>query len=245
MTGGNTLAERFASALSAEDTGDLADAELLPVRLARAAARMLPVDGAGLSIHDGAERRVPLGASDDAAYRAERLQFTVGAGPCMQAQASGQPVFVVEEDLRRRWPAFHDLLVQLTPYRAVVALPLRHDLAGIGAMDFFFRDPAHVAGLDVFTAMATGDLVVQSLSEATVWSDWSVAEGPSWLRSPASVRRAVVWKAIGLTSLARDVPATEALALLRGQAYAAGRSVDDLAADLVSGRTDPAPRPAD
>jgi hypothetical protein len=44
---------------------------------------------------------------------------------------------------------------------------------------------------------------------------------------------------MGMTSMALDVEAEQALAVLRGQAYALGRTVDDLAADVVDGRHDP------
>ena len=127
-----TIAERFEAALDGTTDPDLAGPELLPVRLARACARILPVDGAGLSILDAAQQRTPLGASSPDAEVAERLQFTVGAGPCMTAADTRQPVFAVEEELRRRWPVFTELLQQETPYRAVVALPLQPALTGFG-----------------------------------------------------------------------------------------------------------------
>jgi hypothetical protein len=232
-----SLAERFAAALAAE-TDDKDDGHLLPDRLARVAARLLEVDGAGLSVLGNAASRSPLGASSPEAARAERLQFTVGTGPCLLAHDSGQPVFVVEEDIRRRWPAFADLLLTDTPFRGVVSLPLRAPVSG--AMNLFFRDPGDVPRLDVFDALAVGDLVTSRLGDAAVWSTSSEASGPDWLHSPPARRRAAVWQAVGRTSVALDVDAAEALALLRGYAYAGGRSVDSVAADLVSGRLVPA-----
>ena len=230
-----SLAERFAAALAAQTEG-ASDGHLLPDRLARAAAGLLGTDGVGLSVLAGPTGWAPIGASSPDAARAERLQFTVGQGPCMGAHESGRPVFVVDEDIRRRWPAFADLLLTGTPYRGVVSLPLHSAVAGAGAMNLFFCDPDEVARLDVFDAVAVGDLVVSSLGDATVWSSWSEAEGPDWLRSPPALRRAAVWQAVGRTSVALDVDAPQALALLRAAAYAAGRSVDSVAADLLSGR---------
>jgi hypothetical protein len=238
MNNGLSLAERFRQALSAEATPD-AVPELLPQRLSRAVARVLPVDGAGISVRVVPDRQLPLGASDPDSALAERLQFTVGAGPCLQASAARQPVFVVEEDMVRRWPAFHDLLVGRTPYRGIVALPLRRGLAGAGAIDLYFRRPDEVAVLDVFAAMTVGDLVTAALAEAAVWSSWTETDGPEWLHSPSARHRAGVWQAMGMTSLALGIDAEEALAVLRGQAYAKNRTVDDLAADVVDGRLDP------
>lgn len=231
-----SIAGRFQAAL--EDTADpeLAGPELLPVRLARACARTLAVDDAGLSLVDVAQQRVPLGASSDVAEVAERLQFTVGAGPCITAQETRQPVFAVEEDLRRRWPVFAELLVGSTPFRAVVALPLQPALAGAGAIDLYFRSSAEVLRLDVFDALAVGDLVTFALGDAAVWSVWSPSEGPEWLQGPTPQRRAAVWEAMGKLSVDLEVSAPVTLSLLRAYAYGAGRTVDDVAGALLSGQ---------
>ena len=234
-----TITGRFQKALLAADEPGLGGPELLPVRLATAAARMLEVDGAGISLVDSAGRRVPLGASSEDAATAERLQFTTGEGPCMTAEVTRQPVFAVEEDLVRRWPAFADLLLGGTPFRAVVALPLHPALAGDGAMDLFFSNSDEVTDLDVFEALAVGELVTSALSEAAVWSTWTPEDGPEWLHGPAPRRRAAVWEAIGLLGIELELAAPAALALLRMHAYGSGGSVDDVAADLVTGRLHP------
>jgi hypothetical protein len=230
-----TIAGRFEAALDDVDAPDLRGPELLPVRLARACARTLEVDDAGLSLIDATRQRVPLGASSEEAATAERLQFTVGAGPCMTAQETRQPVFAVEEDLRRRWPVFGDLLLSSTPYRAVVALPLQPALAGAGAVDLYFRDPDDVPDLDVFEALAVGELVSSALSDASVWSTWAPGQGPEWLQGPAPRRRAAVWEAMGKVGVELEVGAPAALALMRAAAYGADRTIEDVAADLLAG----------
>ena len=231
-----TIAGRFEDAL--QDVADprLTGPELLPERLAVACARMLPVDGVGLSLAGPDGRRIPLGASSEHAARAERLQFTVGAGPCMTAQQSREPVFALLDDLRRRWPAFADLLTARTPYRAVVGLPLREAISGMGAVDLYFERDQDVPGLNVFEAMAVGDLVTSVLSETAVWSSWEPARGPDWLHGPAATRRAAVWEAMGVVGLALEVDAPTALDVLRSVAYGKDRPVDDVAADLLAGR---------
>ncbi len=233
-----SIAERFAAALDDVTEGGTAPPELLPVRLARACVRMLPVDAAGLSVSDAGGQRIPLGASSEDAATAERLQFTAGAGPCRTAAEHHQPVFAASDDLRRRWPGFAELLAERTPFRAVVALPLGETLAGRGVLDMFFTDDGGVPGLDVFEAMAVGDLVTSALSDAAVWSAWSDEGGPAWLHTPAARRRAQVWTALGRVCLVREVDAPQALALLRAAAWSAGRTVDDLAADVLADRVD-------
>jgi hypothetical protein len=235
-----SIAGSFESALAAVTEPDLAGAELLPVRLARACARTLEVDAAGISLVDGAQQHVPLGASSEWAADAERLQFTVGEGPCMTAQKTRHPVLAGEEDLRRRWPVFTDLLVGRTPYRAVVALPLQPALAGAAAIDLYFEQSSAVPALDVFSAIAVGELVTSALSDAAVWSAWTPAEGPEWLQGPAPQRRAAVWEAMGKISVDLELDSVAALELLRLQAYRSDMSVDDVAADLLAGRFRPA-----
>ncbi len=237
-----TLASRFDAAVAAAvaEDGDGDGLHLLPERLARAAVRVLPVDGAGISVHAGRSGRTPLGASSPIASLAERLQFTAGEGPCMQAHAERQPVFVVEDDLRRRWPSFAERLLAETPYRGAVALPLQSALAGVCALDLFFTDPGEVARLDVFDAIAVGELMTNSLSDAVIWTTWSESAGPDWLHSPAAARRAAVWQAVGALGMALELDAAEALAALRQHAAATGRSVDDVAHDLLTGTLSPA-----
>jgi hypothetical protein len=233
-----SIATRFRAALEDVREPGLAGPELLPVRLARACARTLGVDAAGLSVSNG-EDRVPLGASSGTAALAERLQFTAGDGPCEAAQRHKEPVFAASTDLDRRWPDFARLLAEHTPYRAVVALPIGETLAGSGALDLFFSDEATVADLDVFEAMSVGDLAGAALSDAAVWAPWSPRGGPAWLHGPAAQQRGLVWTAIGRVAMARHVATPAALELLRATARATGRTVDDLAGDIASGRLDP------
>jgi hypothetical protein len=234
-----TIAEEFEATLSAIDDPRLAGPELLPERLSLACARMLPVDGAGISVATGtASERIPLGSSSADAACAERLQFTAGAGPCSTAQESREPVFAVLGDLRRRWPDFAELLATRTPYRAVVALPLGEAIAGLGAVDLYFEREEDVAALDVFEALAVGGLVTSALSEAAVWSEWPVERGPAWLHGPAATGRAAVWEAVGKVSLALEVDPRTALELMRSSARSRGCTVDEVAADLLTARID-------
>ncbi|RBY94398.1 GAF domain-containing protein [Blastococcus sp. TBT05-19] len=231
-----TIADRFAAALGEVSDPAIAGPELLPVRLSRAAAAVLGVDAAGLGLASQLGHWLPLGAGGDDASTAERMQFTAGEGPCRTARANGQPVIADEQELGRRWPAFTELLRSRTPFRAVVALPLGPAPWGTGAMDLYLRRSDALAGLDVFAATAVGELVSAALSDATVWGAWPPEGGPAFLHGPATRDRSRVWEAMGRVSMDLDVPSEEALALLRADAAAAGRTVDDVAADLLTGR---------
>ncbi len=229
-----SLAQRFSDALSVETGDDVPD--LLPVHLARTAAKILGVDGVGVGVHGDDGWRTPLGASDEMAATAERLQFTVGSGPCLLAAQSGWPVFAVDPVLPRRWPAFHDLLVTQTPYRGLVALPLGDELTGLGALSLYFCRSDGLVAVDAFEARSVAQLISDHLRHAAAWSGWSDTEGPPWMSSPSAQRRAKVWRAMGMVMLALGVSAEDGLSVLRCYAYGADREVDAVAADLTSGR---------
>lgn len=233
-----TIAARFEEEVLAAGRRGLAGPELLPERLVRAAAAMLPVAGASLSLLEGGDKRVPLGSSSSEAAVAERLQFTVGDGPCMTAQRLGEPVFAPEDELRRRWPQFAEQLFDRTPFRGIVAFPLKQALSGLGAIDLYFRRSERIGQLEVFDAMAVGELITAALSEAAVFSDWSADEGPDWLHAPSPRRRALVWQAMGRLALHLHVEGTEALAALRSHALATRRELDDVAVDVLADRLD-------
>jgi hypothetical protein len=66
------------------------------------------VAGAGIGVLADPGMRVPLGASDEDAATAERLQFTVGEGPCLQAHSSARPVYTPAAVFAARWPLLYE-----------------------------------------------------------------------------------------------------------------------------------------
>lgn len=224
------VAEQFAHAVAATAL-ELPGPELLPVRLARAAAAVLPVDGAGISLFFTSDRRLPLGASGEVFAVAERLQFTAGEGPCLSAHASGQTVAADEADIERRWPAFHDSLVGATPVRGIVSLPFGDELHGTGALDLYLVPPRDVRAVPLYDALTVTREVVSLFRRAGRPAD--PEDGPAWLGAPSAERRALVWQAMGFLNAGLHVNSEDALALLRAHAYANGMEVDDLAARVL------------
>jgi len=229
-----TIAQDFVAAVQA-DEADLPGPELLPERLARACVAVLPVDGAGMSLFFAEDRRLPLGASDAAAALAERLQFTVGEGPCLTARATGQPVVADEEDLLRSWPAFADVLLSQTPIRGVIGLPLHDPLQDIGAVDLYLQSPAQVRAVGLADALAVLRALTLRFSAAMAEEPHSEA-GPPWLDAPPAGRRAQVWQALGMINAGLELRTPDAMSLLRAYAYGHDAVVDDVAEALVQRR---------
>jgi len=235
MTGPGLAAERFARELGRLPPPELRGPEMLGVRLARACAAALPVDGAGLSIHDPHGLSTPIGASDPTASQAERLQFTYGVGPCLRAHDDGVRIAFDQADLARNWPELHDSLVSETPIRAVLSVPLLPPLGPTVVLDLYVHDPAALPATDRedvedLTLALTRAMVAAALGQA-------VPEGGAgWWDAPDALRRARVWQATGMVNVALGLDSADALAALKAHAFAAGRVVDDVADDLVTGR---------
>ena len=209
--------------------------ELLPLRLTRACAELLPVDGAGLSVYFSAERRLPLGGSNVAADTAERLQFTVGEGPCLTSHSTREPVLADEDELRRRWPAYHDALVSLTPIRGVISLPLHGGLEDIGALDLYLQPPNDIHDLGLAEALSVTTALSAAFA-AAMDAEPRTDSGPSWLDAPTAERRALVWQAVGFVGVGLELGSTDALALLRAHAYGHSADLDDVAAAVLARR---------
>ena len=226
----------FLEALQAPVPDELAGPDMLPTRLARAAAQALPVDGAGLSIHEGAGLRTPVGASDPVAALAERLQFTHGDGPCLRAHDTGERIAFDLEAIARNWPELHASLVGETPFSAVLSLPLAPPLGPTVVIDLYATDPV------ALTQVPRDDVetVLLCMTEELVRASDSPDGGPRWWDAPDARRRVAVWQATGILSVALQMDVVAALAVLRAHAFATDRVVDDVAADIVAGRLDPA-----
>ena len=181
------------------DSSDPATAgpELLPVRLAKACLTVLPVDGAGLSLLND-DFRVPLGSSDDMASVAERLQFTIGEGPCLVAAGQQRSVVTDATQLQERWPAYAKELFSHTPYRAIVALPLTLTPQLHGAVDLFLTEPAQLRAVSLADALTVADQILDVLiftQGIAGFSDqaWSDEPEPAWLHGSIARTRTNVW----------------------------------------------------
>jgi hypothetical protein len=230
-------ADRFDRALQALDADPQAP-HLVPARVARACADALPVDGAGLSLHAGA-LHVPIGASGAPAAQAERLQFTFGDGPCLRASDDGRAIAFAPRDIERNWPELYASLMADSPYRGVLSVPLPEPLGPTVVLDLWVRETAALPLLDRGEVDAVVTRVTQELARDLVEGARIPAADSAWLEGDEAVRRSGTWQAVGVVSMALLVDTPDALEIVRAAAIASGRSVDDVAADLLSGRLQP------
>jgi hypothetical protein len=241
FTAKSDLARRFRTAWADSRDEATATPELLPVRLTRACVQVLPVDGAGLSLLND-DFRVPVGASDEVASLAERLQFTQGEGPCLDAARWSRIVIAGDVDIRQQWPLFAAEFFEHTPYRGALCMPLRLGPDMTGALDLFVKQPDDLGAISLTDAVAISDEIIDALTIAQAItgsvSKFSDEPEPVWLDSGAVRNRTNVWVAMGILMTRLDTTADAALAVLRGYCYSHSAVLDDIADDLVKGRLD-------
>lgn len=193
--------------------------------------RATGLDGAGVSIVDGDGTREPLYASDEVATVIERLQLTLGEGPCVELARTGTPVLVADltdprDVLPRRWPVFRSEATKAGA-RAIFAFPIRIGAIWLGAVDFYRQTPGPLGHREVSTALSWVDEV-----------GLAVLEAPNYYGDPEAPITAsmLVHRAAGMVMAQLNSSIEEAMIRLRATAFADGLTLNELAAHVVNGR---------
>jgi hypothetical protein len=198
--------------------------------LLESCCRAIGLDGAGVSIVSSDGTREPLFATDEVATVIERLQLTLGEGPCVDSSTSGTPVLVADltdprDGVASRWPVFRSEATT-TGARAVFAFPIRIGAIWLGAVDFYRQTPGPLSQPELSAALSSVDEVGLALLEA-----------PSRYGDPdTATTNMIVHQAAGMVMSQLDSSIEEAMVRLRATAFAEGMSINDLAADVVNGR---------
>jgi ANTAR domain/GAF domain len=209
------------------------DGASLPVRLSAQCLSALPISGVGVALMtaDGPSG-VVLAATDARARYLEELQFSLGEGPCVEASRSGHPV--LQPDLLAtglaRWPGFGAAALD-AGIGAIFAFPLRVGAIRVGILDLHRDTPGRLETAEQADALAFADaatVVVLHLQDQ--------GDGEASALAGSIGSRAEVHQATGMIAVQLGVGLAEALLRLRAYAYASGRPVSDVAADVVGRR---------
>lgn len=229
MGGGRDLGRtaNIARVVAAADAADPGPA------MCAACAAGLGVSGAGLLLMDGG-MPAPLAWSDPVSERVVELQRSLGEGPGPDAHATG--LAVAEPDLRSparpRWAAFGPAALAAGA-EAVFAHPLRIGGVRLGALTLHCDGPGALSAERTADAQAMADamaLAILAMQSRAVPGSL----GPELERLAA--HGAQIHQASGMVSVQLGVSVAEALARLRGHAFATGRPLADVAADVVARR---------
>ncbi|MFB9467279.1 GAF and ANTAR domain-containing protein [Streptomyces cinereospinus] len=224
-------AEAIADGVRGAEPGDI------PRRLCHVAVRLLPVARASVSLcNEGLP--VPLSASDDRAAYLMEVQATLGEGPCLHAARTGAPVIAADLTAGRdagRWPVFAQQATALG-VRAVYVLPLGDAAGCLGTLDLYRDTPGALTPGELRTAyLMAGVMTVALMALPTGEEHGGHPPETLWL-SELATEHDEVHQAIGMVMAQLGVGADEALARLRGHAFARGLTVLDVAHDVVAHR---------
>jgi GAF domain-containing protein len=219
-------------------SGDRERGTNLPQAVAAKAADALGVDGIYAGLGTGPSGLVLAWGQEAVSTELEDLQFTLGQGPGPDT-ATGTPVLIPDLlDAAGRWPAFVPAAAGLG-VRAVFALPLRIGAIRVGVLLAHRAAPGPLVDGALGDAFALADAVTVLLvhQQSTGTDRAGPADDgpqPGWAR-PATYR-AQVHQATGMISAQLGVSLAEALVRLRAHAYADGRLIAEVAADVVGRR---------
>ena len=223
---------RIMAAVTAPDT--TAGAGELVHRLCRFAVDEMALSGCAVVLMAGAGSASVLAGAGPHARTVTGLQMELGEGPCLHAYASGIPVLLPDlaADPANRWPAFAAAALAAGVH-AEFSLPLTVGPGGIGTFDLCRDRPGMLSDDHLADALVAADIA----RDAVLYQPYA-AGGPCMAELLATVGadRIVIHQATGMIAAQLDETVANALARLRAAAFASGRSIYDLAQDVVERR---------
>ncbi|MEU0791839.1 GAF and ANTAR domain-containing protein [Amycolatopsis sp. NPDC005961] len=204
-------------------------------QVCRACVRLLPVDGAAVSVMADAGQREVVYTSDAVSAALAELQFALGEGPCFEAYTHGGPVLVADlaAGLPAAWPVFAAQAADLA-VAALFTFPLQIGVVRVATLDTYRATPGSLAGDELATALQVADLAALALSGLLGGDRWLDGDG-RWMEG-AGMRHREVHQATGMLIAQLDLSAAEALARMRAYAFGHSRALRDVASDIVAGR---------
>ncbi|MGA5894805.1 GAF and ANTAR domain-containing protein [Streptomyces venetus] len=208
----------------------------VPGRLCEVAVELLPVSGASVSLRsDGMP--VQLSASNARAAHLAQIQATLGDGPCQSALEDGAPVLACDlTDARDagRWPVFAEEATA-AGVRAVYALPLGSDGLCVGTLDLYRDSPGGLTENQLHVARLVAGVMTGALMSLPRGDEVESPDGEAWL-SGLAADQDEVYQAVGMIMAQLGVGADDALARLRGDAFARGCTALEVAHEVVTHR---------
>ncbi|MCS5718757.1 GAF and ANTAR domain-containing protein [Herbiconiux sp. CPCC 205763] len=192
----------------------------------------LPITRAAISTLKNPFDAETVCASDALAAHLDELQIDLGEGPCWQALSARAPVLVSDLQHTRSptWPSLHTAIAQFGIH-SVFAFPLFVGELDIGAVDLYADTPqlfttTDVARASALAAAAAVDVLNQALDRRPAHDGDPAQDGP--------FSRREVHQATGMVIAQMKVSPEDALLLIRARAFADGRSVRDIASQIVN-----------
>ena len=196
----------------------------------------------GITVRGEHGRPYTVATSDVATRELDELQYAGGEGPCLEALATGVPVFVTDMSTESRWLPYPEQATQIGA-RSSMSYPLISGEVAIGAMNLYAFEPM-APGLPMQARAAH----IAEHAAGAVAIALRIAEHSNAIDNlrTALTSRSTIDQAIGILMAEQRCDARSAFALLRRASQGRNIKLREVAAGIVAGveRAAPGERPA-
>lgn len=226
MGGEDSLSERMAEA--ARQLQDHQDDPEATFRMAVEVAHgsIDECDGAGLSVVRRRKVVETVAATDEMVAEADRLQYELGEGPCLDAIWTAPAVYSPSLTDDPRWPTWGTRVVEETAAQCVLSFRVFTHGDTLGALNLYSRSrdafdgDAHEEGMAIAAHVAIAIAASQEIHQLTLGLD----------------TRTVIGQATGLVMERFDLDATRAFSVLARLSSQHNVKLRHLAAEVVEHR---------
>jgi hypothetical protein len=213
--------------------GSCSMAEGLDTGLCTVFLESLPITGASISVFSGLTPETTVCASNRVSARIDELQFDLGEGPRWTALERRRPVLLpdVRAGSHAAWPVFAKAIRDLD-VSALFVFPLVLGAMDIGVAELYCSDPGPLSAADHSTALQLADAATWQLLRELL--TLAPADGTDAPQDGSPLSRREVHQATGMVLAQTGASATDALLLLRAHAFSQGRTVREVARDVVA-----------
>jgi len=168
-------------------------------------------------------------ATDDVMRLIDRLQGEVGEGPCLEASTDANVQVDNDITVHSKWPQLARLVVEQTPVRAMLAVPLLYDDgARSGALDVF-ADSA-----DAFTDDSVEQAAILASFASVALTGARHSERATQLEEGMATNREI-GAAVGILMATHHITSSEAFDMLSKASQRLNRKLRDIATGIVQG----------
>jgi GAF domain-containing protein len=165
------------------------------------------------------------------ALAADEIQYAQGYGPCMDAGRAGVLLRVDDMRAEERWPKYVAHVLEQTPVRSSLSVPLPYQGSSIGALNNYSTKPAAFASPESLQAgLEVAEVIAVAVANAD--AHWQLGEQARNMRL-AMESRAVIEQAKGVLMAQRHVDAEQAFEILREASQRYNRKLREIALGIV------------
>lgn len=193
----------------------------------------IPVSGAAVSVFAGLAAETMVCASNAVASRIDELQFDLGEGPRWEALKNRRPVLLpqIRTAPHDAWPVFGKAILQLE-VSALFVFPLVVGAIDIGVVELYSSVPGPLSPAHHSAALQRADAAGWKLLRELL--TLVPGDGADTARDSSPLSRREIHQATGMVLAQAGTSARDSLLLMRAHAFAQGRTVRDVARDVVS-----------